>query len=47
MQWRSGKEVRSKFIDFWVSKGSKHYPSFSLIPDDPSLHLSYSSIMFC
>ena len=37
MQWRSGKEVRSKFIDFWVSKGSKHYPSFSLIPDDPSL----------
>lgn len=37
MQWRSGKEVRSLFIDFWVSKGSKHFPSFSLIPDDPSL----------
>ena len=37
MQWRSGKEIRSLFIDFWVSKGSKHYPSFSLIPDDPSL----------
>lgn len=37
MQWRSGKEVRTKFIDFWVSKGSRHYPSFSLIPDDPSL----------
>ena len=37
MQWRSGKEVRSLFIDFWVSKGSKHCPSFSLIPDDPSL----------
>ena len=37
MQWRSGKEVRSLFIDFWVSKGSRHFPSFSLIPDDPSL----------
>ena len=37
MQWRSGKEVRSLFIDFWMSKGSRHYPSFSLIPEDPSL----------
>ncbi|MGI6253882.1 MAG: alanine--tRNA ligase [Aminivibrio sp.] len=37
MQWRSGKEVRKEFIDFWVSKGSRHYPSFSLIPEDPSL----------
>ncbi|MDK2959609.1 MAG: alanyl-tRNA synthetase [Synergistaceae bacterium] len=37
MQWRSGKEIRSLFIDFWVSKGSRHFPSFSLIPDDPSL----------
>jgi alanyl-tRNA synthetase len=25
------------FVDFWVSKGSRHVPSFSLIPDDPSL----------
>lgn len=25
------------FIDFWVSKGSKHYNSFSLVPDDPTL----------
>ncbi len=37
MKWRSGKEIRSLFIDFWVSKGSRHYPSFSLIPEDPSL----------
>ncbi|GAB1400602.1 alanine--tRNA ligase [Aminivibrio sp.] len=37
MKWRSGKEIRSLFIDFWVSRGSTHYPSFSLIPDDPSL----------
>ncbi len=37
MQWRSGREIRSLFLDFWVSKGSRHVPSFSLIPDDPSL----------
>jgi alanyl-tRNA synthetase len=37
MQYRSGKELRELFIDFWVSKGSRHYPSFSLVPDDPSL----------
>ncbi|MDI9370919.1 MAG: alanine--tRNA ligase [Synergistaceae bacterium] len=37
MQWRSGRDIRSLFIDFWVSKGSRHVPSFSLIPDDPSL----------
>jgi alanyl-tRNA synthetase len=37
MQRRSGKEIRELFTKFWVGKGSHHYPSFSLIPDDPSL----------
>ncbi|MDR1376287.1 MAG: alanine--tRNA ligase, partial [Synergistaceae bacterium] len=37
MQYRSGKELRELFINFWQNKGSHHYPSFSLIPDDPSL----------
>ncbi|MDR2136975.1 MAG: alanine--tRNA ligase [Synergistaceae bacterium] len=37
MQYRSGKEIRELFIKFWEGKGSRHYPSFSLIPDDPSL----------
>ena len=37
MQYRSGKEIRELFINFWKEKGSHHYPSFSLIPDDPSL----------
>jgi alanyl-tRNA synthetase len=37
MQRRSGKELRELFVDFWQKKGSHHYPSFSLIPDDPSL----------
>lgn len=37
MQYRSGKEIRDLFIKFWESKGSHHYKSFSLVPDDPSL----------
>ncbi|MDR1621361.1 MAG: alanine--tRNA ligase, partial [Synergistaceae bacterium] len=37
MQYRSGKEIRELFINFWKEKGSHHCPSFSLIPDDPSL----------
>ena len=37
MQFRSGKEIRELFTKFWVGKGSHHYPSFSLIPDDPTL----------
>lgn len=37
MQYRSGQEIRDLFIKFWVEKGSHHYSSFSLIPDDPSL----------
>jgi len=37
MQWRNGSELRQLFIDFWKSKGSRHYPSFSLVPDDPTL----------
>ncbi|GHS95605.1 alanine--tRNA ligase [Synergistales bacterium] len=37
MQNRSGKEIRELFIEFWKEKSSAHYPSFSLIPDDPSL----------
>lgn len=37
MKWRSGREIRQLFIDFWVSKGAKHNESFSLVPEDPTL----------
>lgn len=37
MKHRSGKEIRELFIEFWKEKGATHHPSFSLIPDDPSL----------
>jgi len=31
------KEVRKLFIDFFIKKGHKQYPSISLIPKDPTL----------
>ena len=32
------KEIRQKFIDFFVSKGHAHVPSSSLVPaNDPTL----------
>ena len=37
MKYRTAKEIREMFIKFWEEKGSKHLPSFSLVPDDPSL----------
>ncbi len=37
----TSKEIRKKFIDFFVKKGHKHLPSSSLIPeDDPSVLLT-------
>jgi alanyl-tRNA synthetase len=32
------KEIRTRFIDFFVSKGHAHVPSSSLVPaNDPTL----------
>lgn len=37
MQYRKASELREMFIKFWEEKGAKHLPSFSLVPEDPSL----------
>lgn len=37
MKHRTAYELRDMFIKFWEEKGSKHLPSFSLVPEDPSL----------
>ena len=37
MQYRKASELRDMFIKFWEEKGAKHLPSFSLVPEDPSL----------
>ena len=37
IQYRKAAELRDMFIKFWEEKGAKHLPSFSLVPEDPSL----------
>lgn len=37
MQYRKASELREMFLKFWEEKGAKHLPSFSLVPEDPSL----------
>ncbi|MBR0256683.1 MAG: alanine--tRNA ligase [Synergistaceae bacterium] len=37
MQYRKASELREMFLKFWEEKGSKCLPSFSLVPEDPSL----------
>ncbi|HDQ92949.1 MAG TPA: alanine--tRNA ligase [Synergistetes bacterium] len=37
MQWRSGRELRETFLAFFEEKDHRRFPSFPLIPDDPTL----------
>ncbi len=37
MQWRSSKELREMFLSYFEEKGCRRYPSFPLVPDDPTL----------
>lgn len=37
MQYRSGKELRELYLNFFQEKGCKRCHSFSLVPDDPTL----------
>lgn len=41
----TGSEIRSKFIEFFQSKGHKHFESASLIPDDPTLLLTVAGMV--
>ncbi len=37
MKWRSGNELREMFLKYFEEKGSRRYPSFSLLPEDPTI----------
>ncbi len=37
MEWKSGRNLREAFISFFEERGHKHYKSFPLVPDDPTV----------
>ncbi|MDR1508901.1 MAG: alanine--tRNA ligase, partial [Synergistaceae bacterium] len=37
MKWRSSGELRELFLSYFEERGCKRYPSFPLVPDDPTL----------
>ncbi|WP_300526682.1 alanine--tRNA ligase [Aminiphilus sp.] len=37
MQWRKGRDLRELFLAYFEEKNSVRYPSFSLIPEDPTI----------
>jgi alanyl-tRNA synthetase len=37
MKWRSAGELRELFLSYFEEHGSRRYPSFPLVPDDPTL----------
>ncbi len=37
IRYRSARELRETFLSYFEGLGCRRYPSFSLIPDDPTL----------
>jgi alanyl-tRNA synthetase len=37
IKWRSSSELREMFLSYFEERGSRRYPSFPLVPDDPTL----------
>ena len=37
MQWQSAARLREQFLSYFEEKGSRRLPSFSLVPEDPTL----------
>ncbi len=37
MKWRGGNELREMFLKYFEEKGSRRYPSFPLLPEDPTI----------
>jgi alanyl-tRNA synthetase len=37
MKWRSSRELRELFLSYFEGHGCRRYPSFPLVPDDPTL----------
>ncbi|MFP4482479.1 MAG: alanine--tRNA ligase, partial [Thermovirgaceae bacterium] len=37
MEYRSGKQLRELFLSYFEQRGHRRFPSFSLVPDDPTI----------
>ncbi|GHV31789.1 hypothetical protein FACS1894167_14470 [Synergistales bacterium] len=45
VQWRSARELREMFLSYFEGHGCKRYPSFSLVPDDPTLMFTVAGMV--
>lgn len=45
MQVRSGNELRENFLGFFEERGHRRFPSFSLVPEDPSIMFTIAGMV--
>ena len=45
MQFRSGNELRESFLGFFEERGHRRFPSFSLVPEDPSIMFTIAGMV--
>ncbi|NLI96786.1 MAG: alanine--tRNA ligase [Synergistaceae bacterium] len=45
MQFRSGNQLRESFLGFFEEKGHRRFPSFSLVPEDPSIMFTIAGMV--
>jgi alanyl-tRNA synthetase len=45
MQYRSGNELRESFLGFFEERGHRRFPSFSLVPEDPSIMFTIAGMV--
>ncbi|MDR0649351.1 MAG: alanine--tRNA ligase, partial [Synergistaceae bacterium] len=45
MKWRSANELREMFLSYFEGKGCRRYPSFPLVPDDPTLMFTVAGMV--
>jgi alanyl-tRNA synthetase len=45
MQYLSGNDIRTKFLDFYAQRGHQILPSASLVPEDPTVLLTIAGML--
>src|ERR687886_1081114 len=44
-KFKSGSEIRQKFLDFFAARGHRVLPSASLVPEDPTVLLTIAGML--